>query len=470
MEKQRILITKKHRTVLRNSEISYYSSCGSYVVNDPDGCEIGTIFFYAYLRTDIADTSKRPVLFAYNGGPGASCFWLHLGALAPKRVKTEWIFNGQSAPEDDLLEENPDCPLDVCDIVFIDPMGTGYGKIINREAAEAYFNPETDAAVTAAFIENWLLENNRLGSPVYLAGESYGAIRSALVVSALTGGPFLPAKKVQGTTVSGIVILGNSIIAEPTNGFFSEKGLPFSVQILPTAAATHWYYQESKDCSLAERIEETEAFIQNTYLKALYMGNRMPEEERKDAAQQLSALTGISAEWLIHHQLKFDSTFFRNTYFAEKGMVMSQYDTRFLQRQGTEIDPTADDAVLAKLVPYFLKGLLQYEKELGIDRKDAYIYTDFVQAMGWNFSAANTPFEHLQAALDRNRQLRVFFANGVYDFRAEAGQAVYAAGKLQTEEGQVLVKNYPSGHMAYIGKESAKMFGDDLRSFLTKGV
>lgn len=462
--------TTANQLMLQRKPLTYDTRCKAHSVKDADGHEIGDMFFYEYIRTDVECPEKRPVLFAYNGGPGASCFWLHLGCFAPKRVKTAWVFNGEEEPKEDLLEENPNCPLDVCDIVLIDPIGTGYGAFTSEQAAKASYNPKDDAAVIADFIANWLIEHQRMDSLVYLAAESYGTIRSVFVASALAGGPLLPTAKAKGLRVSGMVMMGSSIIAEPTNLFFSEKGLPFCVQILPTAAAANWYHSKEKSCTLEERMAETESFIENTYLRALYLGSRLPEEEQTVAAQQLSALTGLSAEWLKAHGLQFDSTFFRSQRLSDQGMVMSLYDARFLRRQGTDIDPAADDAALGRLAPYFLKGLRAYEKELGIEERKPYIYTDFNQAMNWTHHADSTPFAHLQAALDRNKNMRVFFANGVYDFCSEAGQAAYAAAKLRAEAGQVLVKNYPSGHMPYIGIESAAMLGEDLRAFLQKGT
>ena len=462
--------TTANQLMLQGKPLTYRTRCKAYAVKDIDGREIGDMFFYEYMRTDVVCSEKRPVLFAYNGGPGASCFWLHIGCFAPKRVKMEWIFNGEEEPKETLLEENPNCPLDICDIVLIDPLGTGYGSFAGEQEVKAFCYPEADAGVIADFIADWLIEHQRTDSPVYLAAESYGTIRSVLVASALTGGPLLPSAKAKGIRVSGTIMMGSSIIAEPTNSFFSEKGLPFSVQILPTAAAANWYHSKEKSCTLEERMDETQQFIENTYLRALYLGSRLPEEEQTAAAEQLSALTGLSAGWLKVHGLQFDSTYFRSQRLSEQGMIMSLYDARFVRRQGTEIDPAADDAALGKLAPYFLKGLRAYGKELGIEEMKPFIYTDFHQAMNWTFRADSTPFAHLQAALDRDKNMRVFFANGVYDFCSEAGQAAYAAAKLRTDDGQVLVKNYPSGHMPYIGTESAALLGKDLRAFLQKGI
>lgn len=467
MNKKIEFVTEENQITLHGNRVVYRTCCGSHMVKDEAGNEVGTMFSYEYVRTNANAPAKRPVLFAYNGGPGASCFWLHMGCLAPKRVKTAWLFREEDMPSGSLLEKNPDCPLDVCDIVLIDPLGTGRGKITNEEKAKEFFDPEKDAGIIADFIIQWICDNQRIDSPVYLVGESYGTIRSTLVTSVLAGGPLFPQRKAKGILVSGIVMMGNSVISEPTNSFFSEKGLPHCVQILPTAAAAHWYHQTKKSVTLEARLKETEDFIENVYLRALYLGNRLPEKEREAVARRLSDLTGLSAKWLLHHRLQFDSAFFRNTRLADYGKLLSLYDARFTRRQGTEIDPAADDAALGKLAPYFLKGLREYEVELNLP-EETYVYTDFNQAMGWSFSANYTPFAHLQAALDRNKKMRVFFANGVYDFCSEAGQAVYAAAKLQADEDQVIVKNYPAGHMPYIGIESAKQFGDDLREFLCR--
>lgn len=460
----------KDRKLLRGQEVNYRIAWAEYPAVDAAAQTVGTIFAYEYLRTDTACLQNRPVAFAYNGGPGASCFWLHMGCLSPRRVKTQWLFECDSHEPAELLEDNPECPLDVCDIVLLDPVATGYGQLFKKDADPEIFNMETDAAITANFIVEWLHLHDRWDSPVYLIGESYGTMRSALVATCLSGGPVSPAHKGWGVRLSGLILMGNSLISRPTNGFFSEKGLPMSVQILPTIAAVNWYYEPAKDDSLQERVKAAEQFICKDYLSALYLGNRLPENARVKIAAELSALTGISPEKLLASDLQLDSELYSRLRLGDAGQIMSGYDARFIRRNSESADPIADDAALATLTPLFVKAFRAYEKELGVRIDRQFVPTDYYQAVNWIFRSEKTPFVHLQAAISRDRNMKVFFANGLYDFRSETGQAAYAAAQLKAEPGQLFVNDYPAGHMPYVGTESAHLFGTDLRNFISKGT
>lgn len=467
----RDFITRNNHIMIHGEEVVYQTRCRDFEVHDRNGKAMGTIFSYEFMRTNVEETSKRPVLFAYNGGPGASCIFILTGAFTPKRVYTgESVLELERGEVPVRLEDNPHSLLDICDLVLMDPVGAGYGQLYDNETDSEFFNDEADAEAAAEFFEYWISEYDRWDSPKYLLGESYGTIRSSLLVNCLAGDPIFPERKGRRIFIDGIVHMGSAIISEPTFLVFSEKGLPKCAQTLPTIAAAHWYHSAEKPCSAEERVKEAYDFVEKEYLRALYLGSRVSDAERKALSRRLEYFTGIPAAYFETHQLQIDTESFLTIRRASEHLVIGTYDGRFTigaESESTPENPIGGEAAMARLSPLFRKGFYEYEKVLGIELK-ARTYTgiNFEINGKWEYRSPYTPFAHLQAALKRDPKLRILFVNGIYDFQSEIGQASYAAAKFEAEEGQVMVREYPAGHMPYVGEESSQMLERDLRAFL----
>lgn len=460
-----------HKRTLNGADISYETICEDLPVTDENGEVLGTAFAYEYIREDVTDKQTRPVLFAWNGGPGSSAVWLHAGFLAPLRFQIEDIKHPEfigNVP----LEENPACLLEDWDIVILDPPGTGYGTVTSGADTRKLFGYEADAKCMAQVVESWLLREERLHCPVYLLGESYGTIRNCLVADILAGGPLIPGMKSKALKVAGVIMMGSAVNADPFLWeVFGEKNVSAQALAIPTMAAIHWYHtpEENRTETLEERVNRAYAFASDRYVRAAYLGNRMSAEERAEIVKEMSDLIGIRESYLRNHGLVIDNGTFQKVLLEEEGKMVSAYDGRMtlVYTEGS-LDPYADDGVLGPFGMIARNAFDQICKtELEIDLKRSFSCVDFAVNGAWNYKHTATPFASLSRCLRRDASFRVFFANGVYDMTTMIGQASYAAGQIRTaKEGQVLVKEYPSGHMAYIGKKSAKMLKEDLEAFI----
>ena len=464
--------TVERKTRINGSEISYKSVSQDWIFTDEAGNEEVSAFTYSYIRTDAADI-KRPVLFAFNGGPGASCSQLHLGILGPTRIDFPEP-REQRPGETPALIANDASPLDVCDIVMIDPPGTGYARIMDAGAAEKYFSVEGDALAVALLIEAWLLRYERFGSPIYIMGESYGSIRAPEVVGSLMGGPTYGSLRDIAIPVAGTITIGN-IGWDVSSVFSPDPELPEeSVMGLPAYAAAHWYHHLSADGTLdRDFVEEAYRFSANEYLPALYMGEALEAAERARVAERLSYFTGIDRDILLARNLRVTAKDFEALCCAKEGRAVGIYDSRYtmpLCPHAGLLDPVADDAAMGTYMPAFT-ALMNGAKreELGIPAGMRYDQINFEVNGRFKYDVSRSPLQCLAQAMRRDPDFRVFVGSGYYDLCTLFTyiRAVINRGKL--DAGRVTVKNYEAGHLLYMGEENALAFGRDIRAFICAG-
>ena len=238
-------VERHGKAIINGQEVAFRSECGDYPVKNENGDEAGSVFVYTYFREN--SEKDRPVLFAFNGGPGSSSLWLHMGVLGPKHACCDDV-ETLSGSGNYSVEDNPYSPLDVCDIVILDPVGTGYGKENSPELAQCAYGFVNDARVIADVIERWIIGHDRFRSKKYLLAESYGSVRSVAVANYLMGGCLYEGCVSKGIAIDGILNLGNVILRDPDPADYTEKerGLEESVSLLPSYAATAWYYGGQK--------------------------------------------------------------------------------------------------------------------------------------------------------------------------------------------------------------------------------
>ncbi|RYG47258.1 septum formation initiator, partial [bacterium] len=227
-----------HRVKVRGETIRYTALAGPTKMTNLGGDPIGEIFSFTYLKEGKPE-ARRPVMFVFNGGPGSSSIWLHMGVVGPRRVVLDREVDPSPVPPF-RVEDNPDCLLDVADLVFIDPVGTGFSRILGKGRPEDFFGVDEDADSMAQFIERWLTKHGRWDSPKFLMGESYGSARAALLPRALMGGPTYTGQ-LRGITVDGIVLLGTTM-ESPANPVDEDERLARVSRALPSLAATAWYH------------------------------------------------------------------------------------------------------------------------------------------------------------------------------------------------------------------------------------
>lgn len=460
----------KNRAVTGGSEIEYRTVCGDYPVKASDGTVLGTMFTYSYIRTDVSDTESRPVLFAFNGGPGSSAMWLHAGILAPRTVKLENATSPQTVPPFEL-EDNEECLLDICDIVLIDPMGTGYSVILNEERQKEVYSIEQDAQIFAEYIWYWQNREKRWNSPKYVMGESYGTLRACLIPTFLMGGPFSVSAAATGLTLDGIILMGSAVTINPGIIPVRESLVEPMVLDFPTMAACNWYHTKGEKPELKSFIEEAFTFAEGELLSGLYKGNSLTEEERRSFFEKLSYFTGLPESLLVRKHGRIDTATFSRERLGHEGLDIGLYDGRYVLPQSNRIgtpDPVADDGAMGLYTPAFRGAFEQLVRELGIKTEQSYKIINFSVNGMWSYDSARTPAEHLQAAIRRNKSLRILICSGCYDLVTTMGQARYAANHFDRAEDQIIVKEYESGHMPYLGKDSRKALAEDCRNLILK--
>ena len=454
------------RIILNGMEVPYHTVSEDNVFYNKDGKPIASIFSYSYFRSDVQDTSHRPVIFGYNGGPGSSSMYVHAGFLGARRI-TYGEPDRPSAFGPYEVINNPDCLLDVADLVLVDPVGTGYGVLIDEEEGKNFLGIEPDAEALLSFIEAWVRRYNRSLSPKYLVGESYGCTRSAVAAGiAATSGK----ERAYGVAFDGIVFIGNTV----TVGKYFGDNLPVESSVIgfPTYAGVNWYHNHPSDQTVEEFVAEAKAWADKDYVLALYQGEALPESEKEKVIEKVTYYTGVSREYLIRHGLKIDDNDFRQEVLKKKGKAVSRYDGRMtrplLEPEVVEVkDGLWDDATADRYDPYFFAALTgDLLPHLGVKLDRNYVnmalyYKD------WNKEESmGTTGEQLRNAMTRRPGMRVFFANGWFDLCTETGFVYHTMTHAGLPKDRTYFKGYKSGHMIYIGEENIHELCTDIRKFI----
>jgi carboxypeptidase C (cathepsin A) len=460
-----------HRLRIGGQELAYAAVAADTHLTNAAGEWIGDIFSFSYLLDD-STRRNRPVLFIFNGGPGSSSIWLHLGVMGPRRVVLSADVNPRGVPPFGLAD-NPYCPLDVADLVFIDPVGTGFSHIAGAGKPTDFFGVDADADITAQFIERWLSRHQRWNSPKFVMGESYGSTRAALLPNALLGGPsYLGVMR--GITLNGIILLGTTLTL-PGPGTAAAQARRDALA-LPAMAATAWYYrpQAYGGQSLAALHAEATRFAEHDYLPALLKAGRgsLPPTERQRVLARLRYYTGLPAK-AFSPRLQLDRQAFARQVLAARQLHVGLYDSRYtLPAHNAGPDPVADDPAMGQYMPGFVAAFHDYlHRDLGVGLEQPYGAIVW-RGVGnsWNWAHAQDGSNHnvatdLAAALRRNRQLRVLVAAGYYDLVTTAAAARDELTRAAPPADQVTYRTYASGHMLYLG-DTAADFARDVRALI----
>lgn len=461
---------------LHGQQIPYHTVSEDNVFYDNNGKPIASIFSYSYFRSDVNDTTNRPVIFCYNGGPGSSSMYVHAGFFGAKRIKyQEEIDRPTSLPPYEVID-NPDCLLDVADLVMIDPVGTGYGVLLDETRGKDFYGIEEDAESILFFVEQWIRKYNRFLSPKYLCGESYGCTRTA-VAAGIAGGGF-GKERGYGIKFDGLIMIGNTV----TVGKYFGMSIPVENSVIwfPTFAAIHWFHNHPTDQTVDEFAMEAKAFADTEYLLALYKGESLQGEAREAIKKKITYYTGCSDEFLEARALKIDEEGFRSEVIKHKGKAVSRYDgrhTRPLLTPGKveEAKGAWADATAQRYDGFFyagLNGVILPSLNIKMDRQ--YLtFNMFEEEEGkgfpvWNINAkGGTTAERLREAMTSTYGMRVFFANGWYDDCTEIGYIYYTVDHAGLPKDRIYIKPYKSGHMIYISEENSKELAEDIKKFVT---
>lgn len=445
---------------IRGTQVEYSVISEETLLDGKDATAAASMFSYTYLRRGVDHPERRPVLFVYNGGPGSSSHLLHVGFFSTERAKLTAGKPVPSVPPYEV-EPNPHCMLDVCDIVLIDPVETGFGRLLVPEAAEEFFGVEQDAAAMALLIEHWLDRYDRWQSPLYLCGESYGTMRSAVLANTLTGG--VAPRRFTGISVNGIIMMGSTFHLDDEPMYVEP-----SVLNLMSYAAAHRYHHRI-DAPLDRFVEEAYQFSVTDYAHALLLGDDLPLAEREAVIQRLSFFTGIDGEYFRRHGLRLETRAFLSQVICDRGLECGGYDSRITLPLSSLIGPrdSFDDPSLISSTPMYTSLFhSHFIKKLGIDLQRAYIATNVESNIRWNWHCERTPLQCLTASMRRNPSLRVLFATGLYDLCTCAGYARYVIAQAGLPRDRIVRREYEGGHMIYTNDAAATALEQDIREFI----
>ena len=437
-----------------------------------DAAPVAHMFYVAYFKTG-ANAEDRPITFFYNGGPGSSTMWLHMGSLGPKYVETAGDTHLPGAPY--KLIDNTDSLLDVSDEVFIDMPGTGFGRLAGKDAGKAFWGVDQDAEAFARFIARFLVKFGRWNSPKFLFGESYGTTRSAVLADIL--------ENEKNVDLNGVMLLGQifdfSIATGPPR---PGVDLPYELA-LPTYAATAWYHKKlsPQPAALDPFLKEVEDFATGEYMHALAQGNALSDAEKQQVAAKLHEYTGLSVDYILKADLRVTAGEFEKTFDDPEGMTTGRYDTRFL---GPTLDPLSeasqyDPQSAAISSAYFSLVNLYLRQNLKYGAGETYLPSALFDGFRWNMTrTGGNGFGNarglnvgadLAEAIKTNPRLKVMVNDGYYDLATPFFAAEYEEAHLPIPAS--LTKNieydwYEAGHMAYIRDECRKLLHDRVAAFI----
>jgi carboxypeptidase C (cathepsin A) len=407
-----------HTIKLGPQTIPYKATTATILLKNEKDETTALLYSTAYTRSDVKDPSQQPIAFVYNGGPGSASVWLHVGAFSPKRVVT--VNADATPPAPYKFTDNANCLLDKTDLVFVDPVGTGFSHAVGKTQDKDFWGVDQDVKSLAQFINTYVSRNNRWNSPKFLIGESYGTFRSAALSNYL--------QSHGGMDINGIVLI-SSVLDLGTISFNPSEDMPY-VFYLPSYAATAWYHKVLKDRpdNLTGFLEEARNFAQTGYLSALVKGSKLGAAEKAEVAKRLSRYTGLNEEYLIKADLRVNLPQFMKELQRSRGLTTGRLDARYsgysydLLGQYAEYDPQ-DTSINGPFTAAF-NTYVREELKFGQDKAyhtasdEAGQSWDWKHRAGENFGFPGSPNvegDLIQAMLT-NPHLQVEVENGLYDF------------------------------------------------------
>ncbi len=456
--------------------IPYKASAGTTLLKNDAGEPTGLLYTVAYTRTDVTDLSKRPIAFLYNGGPGSSTMWLHMGAFGPRRIAT---VNGEFTPPAPYrLVDNTETLLDKTDLVFMDAMGTGYSRAAGKATERDFYGVDEDAAAFAQFIVTYISRNDRWNSPKFLIGESYGTFRSAVLANLLQSRYTMH--------LNGIVLI-SSVLDLATLTFAAGDDRPY-ILYLPSYAAVAWYHKalKTRPASLEAFIQEARQYAQGEYADALYKGSSLSAAEMAAVAKRLSYFTALSEEYLLKANLRPTLGQFNAELLRSRRLTSGRIDARFTAFTGNLLTENAQsDPFNSAVGGAFSAAINMYihnELKFGKDRQ----YNNRRTGGGWNwtrgaggpgaagrggFPSAPNSQNDLELAMLTNPKLMVLVENGYYDMATPFYATEFTFTHLNLPAD--LLKNismsyYPSGHMMYLQDEDRVAQHKNISAFIDR--
>ena len=455
-------VVSKHKITIKGKRVEYQATTGTQPVWNEDGNPIAAVHYTYYERTDIKKDPSRPIMISFNGGPGSGSVWMHLAYTGPMILNVD----DEGFPVQPYgVKSNPHSILDVADIVFVNPVNTGYSRILDKETKkETFFGVNADIAYLSEWINTFIQRVNRWESPKYLIGESYGTTRVSGLAYALQGRQWM--------YINGVILVS------PTQlGIDGRRAGPLGAALrVPYFTAAAWYHNklprdlQRKD--LLEVLEESEDYAVNELISILAKGGFVDERERKGAAATISRYSGISKESILSYNLDVPTSFFWKELLRDEGFTVGRLDSRYkgLDKTNGGDSPDFNSELTSWLhsftpaINYYYKNILNFETDMK--------YNMFGPVRPWDNKNNNTG-ENLRQAMAQNPYLHTMIQSGYYDGATKYFDAKYTMWRIDPSgrmKDRLSFKGYRSGHMMYLRSEDLKLSNEDIRSFILKST
>jgi len=474
---EEVVVTTEHSLVVNGERLDYTATAGRIVLKEDDDTKKASFFFTAYTKTGIDDPASRPIVFAFNGGPGSSSVWLHLGVLGPNLVAFDEKGNLEKAPGE--LIDNEHTLLTHADLVFIDPVSTGFTRAIDKDEERSYHHFEKDIEAVGDFIRRYLTSYERWASPKFLAGESYGTTRSAGLAGHLLSR--------YGLNLNGLILISSVLsfqtIALDTKTYTFHRGndLPY-VLYLPTYTATAWYHKtlkpELQNRDLTDLLAEVETFSETEYVLALQRGSRIDTETFDSIAKRLALYTSLSEDFVRRSDLRIEKFHFMKELLRDKGFTVGRLDSRYrgVDRYAVgsmlEHDPSLDVWMgpFSAMLNDYVRRDLNYESDLVYEVLNP-------KVSPWNYENFQNAYvdvsETLRDTMTKNPYMKVYIASGYFDLATPYFATEHTLSHLGIEErlrDNIEVAYFEAGHMMYVHAPSIERLGSDLRTFIEESA
>jgi carboxypeptidase C (cathepsin A) len=464
------LSVTEHELKIGDSILKYKATAGYMTVKDENGKEKANFFFVAYEKIlNAAERNERPITYVFNGGPGAAAVWLHMGTAGPKHVQL--LEEGHAPPPPYRWVDNQYSWLDLTDMVFIDPVGTGYSRPAPGEKGEQFWGVREDVTSVGDFIRLYTTKYERWLSPKFLAGESYGTTRAAALSQHLVDR--------YGISLNGIVLV-STVLNFTTLAFADGNDVPYPLY-LPTYAATAWYHKklasDMQGMDLDKLLREVEQFASNEYTMALARGGALSADERKNIVEKLSRYTGMTQEYVDKADLRIRSENFRKLLLGDSRQLIGRFDARIKGYDprpvgsSPDYDPSLPEylAIYSATFNDYVRKELKYENDLP--------YEVLAGLGAWNYGQGGRGYlnvaEDLRTAMMKTPHLKVMFASGYYDLATPYFSTNYTVdhmdlGKELREN--ITTQRYVGGHMMYHNQKSLMDLKRDIQQFMSSAL
>jgi carboxypeptidase C (cathepsin A) len=465
-EPQDKIVTTEHSLNIGERHLEYTVTTGTMILRDEDE-KTGekaraSIFYVAYVLKTEQPREKRPITYSFNGGPGSSSVWMHLGMLGPKRVQMN--AEGMPLPPPYELVDNEFTLLEKSDLVFIDPVSTGYSRVVPGEKAEEFHGVKQDIESVGDFIVRWTTRNQRWSSPKFLIGESYGTTRASWLSKYL--------QERHGLYLNGVMLI-SSVLNFMTLEFDSGNDLPYPL-LLPSLTATAWYHKKLDDelqANLQSALRQAEAFAANAYPLALMKGDSLSETERVSIVKEISRLCGVSENYLDEHNLRLQVSEFCKELCRKEGLTVGRLDSRFTGMEGRRAGDVyqRDPSYSAIKGPYAATFYDYVRKDLGFEFDIPYEIIKDLKKWDMDQSKYTDVSPDLRDAFLINPELRVYVACGYYDLATPYFAAEYTFNHLSLPSKlaeRIKFSYFEAGHMMYLQLASLAKLGSELPAFI----